>query len=281
MANSTPTNGPDNLCGTPGPDYLDGGMGDDTMIGGAGDDIYVVESTGDVVIENPGEGIDQISSYISYNLGTSPNVEKLNLTESAYYGYGNTLDNIIVGQNNNNYLWGNSGNDELYGNGGNDTLHGGFGNDSLFGGTGNDTLIGADGNDLLIGDVGNDLLFGGTGNDSLFGDSGNDTLQGYQASSQGELDILTGGTGADKFVLGKNVLVKKGYITEIGYINDGDSGYATITDFNGAEGDKVCLGGSIADYELSGNNLYYNGDLIAVFQGSTDFDIDNPNHVMF
>ena len=309
MANSTPTNGPDNLCGTSsgdslngmdgndtisgfdGDDILIGGAGDDTLIGdpgndtligGTGDDTYVVDSTGDVVIENPNEGIDDtIISSIDYTLEANPNVERLNLTESAHYGYGNTLDNIIVGQNNNNVLSGNSGNDSLFGNGGNDILSGGFGNDTLFGGLDNDFLFGDPGNDSLIGGSGNDSLFGYSGNDSLLGDSGNDTLQGYKASSQGELDTLTGGTGEDIFVLGKN-----GFVTEIGYIGDDTLGHATITDFNGAEGDKVQLGGSEADidngnYTLSGNNLSYMGDLIAVFQGSTDFDINNPDHVMF
>ncbi|NEO80231.1 calcium-binding protein [Moorena sp. SIO4G3] len=273
--------GDDSMYGGAGNDYFDGGSGNDSMYGGTGDDTYVVNSPGDVVTENPNEGIDTIISSIDYTLEINPNVEKLILTESAHYGYGNTLDNTIVGKDNNNVLSGNSGNDDLYGNGGNDILSGGFGNDSLFGGLGKDLLIGDPGNDLLIGDLGNDSLFGYSGNDSLFGDSGNDTLQGYKASSQGELDILTGGTGADTFVLGKNA-----FGTEIGYFGDYNSGYAKITDFNGAEGDKVQLGGSEADidnaiYTLSGNNLLYNGDLIAVFQGSTDFDINNSAHVMF
>ncbi|NEO65838.1 MAG: calcium-binding protein [Moorea sp. SIO4G2] len=275
--------GNDSMSGGSGNDFLDGGSGNDFLDGGMGDDTYLVDSTGDVVTEDPGNGTDTIISFIDYTLEINPNVEKLILNESAHYGYGNTLDNTIVGKDNNNVLSGNSGNDSLFGNGGNDILSGGFGNDILFGGSGNDSLFGDPGNDSLIGGSGNDFLFGYSGNDSLIGDSGNDTLQGYKASSQGELDTLTGGTGADIFVLGKNT-----FGTEIGYIGDdnNNSGYATITDFNGLEGDKVQLGGLEADkndnYELSGNNLYYKGDLtngsldlIAVFQNGAIFDINS------
>ncbi|NEQ17829.1 MAG: calcium-binding protein, partial [Moorea sp. SIO3E2] len=235
--------GNDTLYGNSGNDYLDGGTGSDWMYGGTGNDRYVVDSTGDVVTEYINQGIDNVNSSISYTLGD--NLEHLTLTGSADSGYGNSLNNSISGNSYNNVLWGKSGNDYLYGNGGNDTLDGGSGNDTLTGG------------------------------------SGNDFIQGYEGSSQGELDTLTGGTGADTFVLGKN-----GVGTEIGYFGDTSSGFATITDFNQTEGDKVQLGGVNSDYivfkliDVSGTSaldttLYYKGDLIAVLQDDTSFNLSS------
>ena len=52
-----------------GDDNFDGGSGNDTMAGGVGDDFYIVDSVGDVVIENANEGIDQIHTTIDYTLG--------------------------------------------------------------------------------------------------------------------------------------------------------------------------------------------------------------------
>ncbi|MDG4882627.1 DUF5801 repeats-in-toxin domain-containing protein [Mesorhizobium sp. WSM4884] len=94
----------------------------------------------------------------------------------------------------------------------------------LYGGAGADNLSGAGGNDTLVGGAGNDTLVGGAGNDLLVGGSGQDTL--------------TGGTGADTF--------------RLDHLDIKD----LITDYNGAEGDKIDLsslfetaaGGNIADY---------------------------------
>ncbi|MBX9259435.1 calcium-binding protein [Desmonostoc muscorum CCALA 125] len=152
--------GNDTVTGGIGNDSLDGGTGDDSLIGGIGNDTYVVDSVGDVVIENLNEGTDTVQSSVSYTLGA--NVENLTLTATgAINGTGNSLNNTITG------------------NSGNNTLNGAVGNDILIGGTGNDTLLGGDGNDTLNG-VGSengtgfkDTLTGGNGNDLyIFGNSG-------------------------------------------------------------------------------------------------------------
>ena len=119
------------LTGGAGNDILDGGLGADKLIGGTGNDTYVLDNTGDIVIENTNEGIDTVQSSITYTLGS--NLENLILLGvNAINGTGNSLNNTITGNNANNTLTGDAGDD---------ILDGGLGNDSLTGGTGNDTYI--------------------------------------------------------------------------------------------------------------------------------------------
>lgn len=116
------------LEGRAGNDVLRGWSGADTLIGGLGNDTLFVENTRDVVIENANEGIDTVSSSITYSL--SANVEKLILTGSSpINGTGNGLSNVLTG---------NSAANQLNGGGGNDILDGGYGANRLTGGAGND-----------------------------------------------------------------------------------------------------------------------------------------------
>ncbi|MFB8792147.1 MAG: calcium-binding protein [Potamolinea sp.] len=187
------------------------------------------------------------------------------------------------------FIWGNNGDDTIFGYEGNDTLKGWNGNDYLYGNQGNDKLEGENGNDFLAGYEDNDTLLGGAGNDTLGdwyhgepgndlldGGEGNDVLYGYGRGT--EYDTLTGGGGADKFVLGQETNSSvNGYAYYLGL------GYATITDFNWQEGDKIQAFGSINDYSLgtgnwSGNSdldtgIYYQGDLIAVVQDKSGSDV--------
>lgn len=169
--------GNDRLLGAAGNDVLDGGSGDDYMAGGAGNDLYRVDSVGDRVFESANEGLDTVESSITYTL--SGHVENLTLVgDSAINGYGNELDNLMIGNAANNALYGGVGNNQLFGMGGNDSLVSGLGTDLLDGGDGDDTLSGGGGNDTLLGGAGNDRLSGDDGNDYLYGGQGNDTLYG-------------------------------------------------------------------------------------------------------
>ncbi|WP_368669445.1 calcium-binding protein [Roseibium sp. RKSG952] len=70
-----------------------------------------------------------------------------------------------------------------------------------FAGLGDDIAYGYEGDDTFYGEEGDDILYGGDGDDSLYGGDGNDWL--YSGSLfDGESDILTGGAGADTFILG-------------------------------------------------------------------------------
>ena len=156
------------LAGGAGNDMLDGGAGNDTLLGGAGDDILYVDSTGDVVTENSGEGIDTIVASVSWTLGA--NLENLTLSGSAAInGTGNSLANTLVGNGAANILDGAAGDD---------LLQGMAGNDSLYGRAGNDRLEGGDGTDLLIGGAGRDILAGGAGGDRFDFDAAGDSMVG-------------------------------------------------------------------------------------------------------
>jgi hypothetical protein len=71
------------------------------------------------------------------------------------------------------------------------------------GGNGNDVLMGGSANDVLHGLAGNDRLIGAEGCDQLFGESGNDGLFGGQYGKP-DFDVLHGGAGKDRFLLGSN-----------------------------------------------------------------------------
>ena len=147
-------------------DSIDGGGGADTMTGGVGDDTYVVDNTGDKVIEVVGAGDDLVRASVTFTLGA--NLENLTLIAPGISGTGNALGNIITGAGGNETLTGLAGDDSLVGAGGNDTLLGGDGSDTLSGGLGNDRLDGGAGADQLTGDEGVDTLIGGAGDDTYF-----------------------------------------------------------------------------------------------------------------
>ncbi len=136
--------------------------------------------------------------------------------------------------------------------------------------TGDDYLLGGSGQDYLSGYSGNDTLLGLGGDDYLYGGEGNDRLDGYATSGM-EYDTLSGGTGSDTFVLGGGW----------GASYQG-LGYATITDWEW-QYDYIEASGSSSEYTLgysdwSGTSaldteIYYNNELIALVQDTTNVDI--------
>jgi Ca2+-binding RTX toxin-like protein len=139
--------GGDTLEASGGNDTLDGGLGVDQMTGGFGNDTYIVDNSGDVIIEALNAGTDSVQASVSHILGA--NVENLILTGApAINGTGNALANAITGNAAANRISAGAGNDSLSGGAGNDTLAGCF-----FGANGGrgetDTLVGGAGADIF------------------------------------------------------------------------------------------------------------------------------------
>jgi Ca2+-binding RTX toxin-like protein len=202
--------GNDSLEGAVGNDSLDGGTGADAMAGGAGDDVYVVDNSGDILVEVLNEGIDLAKIAIATAGGgytIAANVENATLINVVAYGLtGNALDNVLTG------------------NAAANTLSGGLGSDTLIGGAGNDIYVidavgdvvielVAGGTDRISTNLASYTLgaevenltytgsvnFAGTGNslaNSLVGAAGDDTLNGAAGS-----DTLVGGAGDDTYVV--------------------------------------------------------------------------------
>jgi Ca2+-binding RTX toxin-like protein len=183
---------------------LDGGAGADSMQGGAGDDTYFVDNVGDIVIENPDEGLDTVFSQVNFSLGAS--VENLLLTGAGdLNGSGNALAN------------------RMQGNAGSNILDGGAGADVLLGGAGNDVYLVDDLRDVTVelANEGSDTVFSSvtytlpaqlenlvlTGNVAI-GGSGNELANRLQGNAAGNVldggagaDVMLGGTGDDTFIV--------------------------------------------------------------------------------
>lgn len=118
---------------------------------------------------------------------------------------GTTGDDIINAGPGNDSVTGDLGDDTLFGDTGSDTIEGGGGADIIDGGQGSDSLSGGDGSDTIRGGSESDTIEGGAGDDSLSGGSGQDTISGGSGDDTllgGDGDNLTGGTGANKFIVG-------------------------------------------------------------------------------
>lgn len=271
--------GRDTLDGYGGNDWLHGGSGNDLLRGGDGNDTLIGHSGDDIL-------------------------------------HGNDGNDLIKGGAGRDTLTGGAGDDRLYADsdllpvvyqnfsvlsGGSNFKLGGLGGtsfiklpapipsppllptnpapivakpgDRLEGGAGSDTLVGASNDDTLL---------GGKGDDQLIGRDGNDILVGF-GNEAGEKDSLTGGQGADTFVLGQ-AGGDFGYIPEVShYYKETTIGispyspstvdsYATVQDFRRHEGDKLQVHGQASDYRLLSQNVGGGSarDTIVYFAGSSD-----------
>lgn len=274
--------GNDILFGGPGNDALDSGTGSDVMYGGPGDDRYRIVSQYDTVIENEGEGEDELVFMDAGFSGVAQvplNIERFVLagarnTHIDMAAQGNAQDNAILGNNaGNDRIWGGAGNDYLQGDfpfvlapqsnasaSGNDSLHGEDGDDVLWGDQG--PYVGDPGHDFLHGDAGNDRLYGQRGNDHLYGGDGDDVLDGGADDDfvNGDLgaDTLIGGTGDDMLIVDDRgdvviELASEGADTVQSYIDyslgEHIENLILIGDF------AVYGGGNAADNTITGNDL--------------------------
>lgn len=207
--------GNDTLETGEGNDTLDGGEGADSMSGGAGSDEYIVDNVNDRVTEQPkdtdSEDVDLVTSSVTYTL--LENLNNLTLTGSQDIdGIGNTLNNVITGNNGDNRIDGKQGADTMNGGTGNDTyvvdnegdvviesgndpadqveasidytLGDNIENLTLTGnaveGTGNrldNQIVGNQGRNVITGLDGDDTLDGASGADTMIGGPGDDTYR--------------------------------------------------------------------------------------------------------
>jgi len=232
------------------------------MIGGTGNDTYVVDASGDTVVENPNEGIDTVRASVKYTLGA--NVENLTLTgSSSVAGTGNAADNAITG---------NDGNNVLAGLGGADSLDGGLGTDtatyaasaagvtaSLATGTG----LGGDAQDDTLANIEN--LIGSNFADALEGNSGN--------------NVLNGGAGIDTVSYEHALAAVIVSLATTGAQNTGGAGIDMITSFENLTGSAfgdLLTGSSAANVliGLDGNDSITGGggaDLLTGGLGADHF----------
>lgn len=271
------------LRGNSGSNVLTGGGGADTMIGGAGNDTYYVDNALDVVIENAGEGMDSITSTVSYQLG--PNIENLVLAGSSLIGSGNALNNTITGGNGNDFIDGGAGADMMIGGIGNDsymiddagdvvTEAAGAGNDTVYvpfsysvagtnienivlSGTGDFNATGSTAVNKLTGNAGSNTLDGGTGADTMAGGSGDDV---YVVDNVGDVINENSNDGFDRvsssvtYTLGSNV--EKLTLTGTSGIHG--TGNALDNTIEGNSGANTLNGGAGADTLIgfAGNDVY-------------------------
>ena len=237
----------DELRGDSLGNILDGGLGADLLIGRMGNDIYLVDNSGDMVTEAPGEGLDEIRVHSLASYALPSDVENLrNMSASAFTGTGNLLNNDMVGNAGVDQFFGGPGHDTLYGQGGDDFLYGGDGHDTLSGGTGVDAMEGSTGNDVYVVDNAGDTVLElvGEGDDKVLSNLATYTLPGqvenlqYNASGNftgtgnGLGNFIQGGGGAD--------------------VLDGDAG---DDELRGQSGDDVLFGGTGSDTLIAGSGV--------------------------
>ena len=199
---------------------LTGNSSANVLAGGVGDDTYVLDGSGDVILENVDEGVDVVHANVSHTL--TDNVENLVLTGGdAINGMGNTLANAIYGNTSANVLDGGAGADSMVGGAGDDTyivddVGDVIAEDSnegvdlvlssvstgLVANVENLTLVGAaaisgQGNDLdnvLMGNAGANALDGGSGVDTLIGGAGDDV---YYVDQTADIVVEAADEGLD------------------------------------------------------------------------------------
>ena len=205
---------------------IDGAAGNDTMVGNGSATTYVVDSTGDLVVE-PRVNSGWVEASVSWVLGK--NLLRLTLTGSAASGLGNALNNLLSGNSADNLLDGGAGADTLAGGAGDDSYRVDNPGDQLteLDGAGIDTVtstldwtlapylenLSLDGNairgtgnalsNLLRGNPGNNVLDGAAGADTLAGGDGDDS---YRFSHGGGADHVIDSAGQDTLVFGAGLL---------------------------------------------------------------------------
>jgi Ca2+-binding RTX toxin-like protein len=220
------------ITGASGDDILDGGEGKDKLTGLAGNDTYVVDDTGDVIVEAAGGGTDTVRVVSLTTWTLTANLERLVYDgTAAFQAFGDASGNELITGSGNDFLNGQAGADRMEGRGGNDSYvvddagdqvveaaNGGadsvwttlsaytlaanvealvYGGEygAAFSATGNalDNYIEAgEGADYLDGGAGADTMYGRTGNDTYVVDNAGDIVREFQVGGTDEVRTALG-----------------------------------------------------------------------------------------
>lgn len=304
--------GNDELHGDAGDDQIWGGGGVNALIGGTGNDVYYSDNRGDTVIEEAGEGYDQIQTTALHYVSRM-HIELLQYQGSGnFVGIGTDLAETIIGATGDDYLIGFDGDDILISGTGSNALQGGRGNDTYYVQNLADTLIefAGEGVDRVVtqlasytlrdhfeqleltgssggvatGNALDNVLTGTAFADNLVGLDGNDILIGG-----GGANLLEGGRGNDIYRL------SSGADTVLEFVDEGidlielQSGSHTISAnvenlivtggtgaiVTGNQLDNRIEGGNAAD-RLSGergNDMLLGGDGADILSGGDGDDV--------
>ncbi|MCX5966844.1 MAG: FKBP-type peptidyl-prolyl cis-trans isomerase [Cyanobacteria bacterium] len=223
-----------------------------------------------VAKRSPGSSV--ISGLTLANLGIDASrfQQQLGLIQAYKVGLdlgdsltGGALRDLLLGLDGNDSLKGGNEADLLVAGNGNDQLEGGVGDDVLDGGAGSDTAVyGAANNTVRLSVTGpqqtgegRDTLIAienvsaGGGNDAITGNALSNTLNGGIGR-----DILDGGDGRDQLIGGADADT---FLYTLPSQSRAGSGFRdTISDFNGASGDKINLSALDASSTAIGNQAF-------------------------
>jgi Ca2+-binding RTX toxin-like protein len=267
------------MIGNSANNTLDGRGGADSLSGKLGDDTYVVDNTGDLILELNSQGTDTVQASIDWMLGD--NLEILSLQGAAISGTGNSLNNTVTGNNANNILDGGSGADSLSGGLGNDTYV--VDSYSIFDPRDRITELPNQGIDLVRSSVNyfmddnvENLEFLGAANHSGYGNNLNNAMTGNVGD-----DYLTGGGGQDQLIggQGNDIYVVDDVgdrVTEQANEGTSDSVFASVDWTLGANLESLFLEGSAvrgSGNELDNSILGNSFDNLLDGAGGSDFMI--------
>ncbi len=213
----------DTLEGGHGDDFLQGRKGTDIMRGGKGNDVMVWANGDGSDIMSGGSGFDIAAVRGSVQQGDQFTLRQRG--HKAIFDRVNLVPFRLTVDSTEAFV--------IQGEGGDDSLE--IGNLSrtgvrvvqFSGGLGNDVVDGRSARTTInaSGDLGRDVLLGGRAADALNGGHDGDIIAGGRG-----YDLLTGGSGGDAFVFSSGRRFRSR-----------DFGVDVITDFNGAEGDRIVL----------------------------------------
>lgn len=240
--------GDDAISGREGNDTLNGGNGNDILLGGLGNDIIFADESGpagnDLV--DGGAGIDTLDyTWVSGAAGVSLDLRLITTQNTLDAGF-DTVSNV----------------ENIVGSVRNDVFNGSELANNLNGGAGNDSLAGNGGDDVLNGYTGSDFISGG---------AGNDLIDGGMTGQLGEMDMLSGGAGADTFLF-----------ANAGYSPTGSNDQ--ILDFSTLEGDKINVhgvfaAGTAASF-IAGDAFSGIAGQVQVIKAFTDFGLSGVNQIV-